>query len=89
MGKPGDNNGPSADLKAATDAAFGSLDQFKAKFNAAAAGRFGSGWAWLIVTDGGKVEVTTTANQDNPLQVCAFGGFASCLLGGAFVRPGC
>jgi superoxide dismutase len=69
MGKPGDNNGPSADLKAAISASFGSLDEMKAKFNAAAAARFGSGWAWLVVQDGGKLAITSTANQDNPLQV--------------------
>ena len=67
MGKPGDNNGPSADLKAAIDSSFGSLDEMKSKFNAAAAGRFGSGWAWLILKNGG-LEITSTANQDNPLQ---------------------
>ncbi len=69
MGKPGDNNGPSADLKAAIDSSFGSLDEMKSKFNAAAAGRFGSGWAWLISKNGGGLEITSTANQDNPLQV--------------------
>jgi superoxide dismutase len=69
MGKPGDNNGPSADLKAAIDSAFGSLDALKSKFNAAAAARFGSGWAWLIAHNGGGLEVVTTPNQDNPLQV--------------------
>ncbi|EIE27352.1 superoxide dismutase [Mn], mitochondrial [Coccomyxa subellipsoidea C-169] len=68
MGKPGDNNGPSADLKAAIDSSFGSLDEMKSKFNAAAAGRFGSGWAWLISKNGGGLEITSTANQDNPLQ---------------------
>ena len=67
MGKPGNNNGPSADLKAAIDSSFGSLDEMKSKFNAAAAGRFGSGWAWLILKNGG-LEITSTANQDNPLQ---------------------
>lgn len=68
MGKPGDNNGPSADLKAAIADSFGSIDELKNKFNAAAAGRFGSGWAWLIYKDG-KLAITSTANQDNPLQV--------------------
>lgn len=57
---------PSGKLAAAIDAAFGSFDEFKAKFNAAGATRFGSGWAWLIVKDG-KLEVTSTPNQDNPL----------------------
>ncbi len=69
MGKPGDNNGPSADLKAAIDSSFGSLDEMKSKFNAAGAARFGSGWAWLIYKNGGGLAITSTANQDNPLQV--------------------
>ena len=68
MGHPTGNNGPSGDLKAAIDESFGSLDEFKNKFNAAAAGRFGSGWAWLIKEDG-KLAINSTANQDNPLQV--------------------
>ena len=46
--------------------AFGSFDTFKEKFNTAGMTRFGSGWAWLIVKDG-KLEVTSTPNQDNPL----------------------
>jgi Fe-Mn family superoxide dismutase len=46
--------------------AFGSFDKFKEQFNAAATGRFGSGWAWLVDT-GGKLEITSTPNQDNPL----------------------
>ncbi len=57
---------PSGDLAAAIDAAFGSFDEFKAKFAAAGATRFGSGWAWLIVKDG-KLDVSSTPNQDNPL----------------------
>ncbi|CAL8463013.1 g2547 [Coccomyxa elongata] len=68
MGKPGDNNGPSSDLKAAIDSSFGSLDELKSKFNAAGAARFGSGWAWLIYKSGGGLAITSTANQDNPLQ---------------------
>jgi superoxide dismutase, Fe-Mn family len=50
----------------AINAAFGSFDGFKEKFAAAGMTRFGSGWAWLIVKDG-KLEVTSTPNQDNPL----------------------
>lgn len=57
---------PSGKLAAAIDAAFGSFDEFKTKFNTAGATRFGSGWAWLIVKDG-KLEVSSTPNQDNPL----------------------
>ena len=74
MGHPTGNNGPSGDLKGAIDESFGSLDEFKNKFNAAAAGRFGSGWAWLIKEDG-KLAINSTANQDNPLQV-SFQGLA-------------
>ncbi len=62
---PGAGGAPSGDLAAAIDAAFGSFDDFKAQFANAAATRFGSGWAWLVV-DGGKLAVTSTANQDNP-----------------------
>ncbi len=57
---------PSGKLAEAIDAAFGSFDEFKSKFAAAGAGRFGSGWAWLIVKDG-KLEISSTPNQDNPL----------------------
>ena len=58
---------PSAELAAAIDAAFGSFDDFKSAFTAAATTRFGSGWAWLVVNKEGKLEVTSTANQDNPI----------------------
>ncbi|MEP2671216.1 MAG: superoxide dismutase [Cyclobacteriaceae bacterium] len=58
---------PSGALADAINAAFGSLDEMKAKFNAAAAGRFGSGWAWLIKDGSGKLTITSTPNQDNPL----------------------
>ena len=57
---------PSGKLAEAIDAAFGSFDAFKEKFNAAGTTRFGSGWAWLNVKDG-KLEVSSTPNQDNPL----------------------
>ena len=57
---------PSGKLAAAIDAAFGSFDAFKEKFAAAGMTRFGSGWAWLLVKDG-KLEVSSTPNQDNPL----------------------
>ncbi|MGY3815618.1 superoxide dismutase [Globicatella sulfidifaciens] len=55
-----------ADLEAKLVEAFGSVDKFKEKFAAAAASRFGSGWAWLVSNDG-KLEVVSTPNQDNPL----------------------
>lgn len=64
----GPNGGaPSGELAEAINAAFGSLDAFKEKFNAAAKTRFGSGWAWLVVTADGKLDVVSTANQDSPL----------------------
>lgn len=62
-GKTGE---PSAELAAAIDRDLGGLEKFKEAFNAAGAGQFGSGWAWLIV-QGGKLKVTSTPNQDNPL----------------------
>ena len=58
---------PSGDLAAAINDAFGSFDTLKEKMNTAGATRFGSGWAWLIIKDGNKLEVTSTPNQDNPL----------------------
>lgn len=58
---------PSGELAAAIDECFGSFDAFKAEFSKAAATRFGSGWAWLCVHKGGKLEVCSSANQDNPL----------------------
>jgi Fe-Mn family superoxide dismutase len=57
---------PSAELLKALEAAFGSFDAFKAEFEKAAIGRFGSGWAWLV-KKGGNLAVVSTANQDNPL----------------------
>ena len=64
----GPNGGgkPSGDLAAAIDSAFGSFDAFKEQLSAAAATRFGSGWAWLVVS-GGKLKIYSTANQDSPL----------------------
>ena len=64
---PNGGGSPSGELAAAIDAAFGSLDAFKEAFAKAAATRFGSGWAWLCVNSAGKLEVCSTANQDNPL----------------------
>ena len=63
---PNAGGAPSGKLADAFNAAFGSFDAFKEKFSAAGMTRFGSGWAWLIVKDG-KLEVSSTPNQDNPL----------------------
>lgn len=63
---PSGGGTPTGALASAIDAAFGSLDGFKEAFSNAAASRFGSGWAWLCVKDG-KLEVCSTANQDNPI----------------------
>jgi len=64
---PNGGGAPSGDLAAAINDAYGSYDAFKEKFAAAAGSRFGSGWAWLCVHKGGKVEICSTPNQDNPL----------------------
>jgi len=58
---------PTVDLGADINATFGSFDAFKEAFAKAAATRFGSGWAWLCVNTAGKLEICSTANQDNPL----------------------
>jgi Fe-Mn family superoxide dismutase len=71
-GEPGDA------LASAINAAFGSFNGFKEKFAAAATGRFGSGWAWLCVQKGGRVEVCSTANQDNPLMKDSIADAAGC-----------
>ena len=65
----GPNGGgtPLSTLAQAIDAAYGSFESFKSAFSNAAANQFGSGWAWLCVQKGGKVEVCSSANQDNPL----------------------
>ena len=63
---PNAGGNPSGALGQAIDSTFGSFDNLKAKIKEAALGRFGSGWAWLIV-DGGKLAITSTANQDTPL----------------------
>jgi Fe-Mn family superoxide dismutase len=62
---PNGGGKPTGDFAAAIDSAFGSFDEFKAAFSAAAGTRFGSGWAWLCVKEG-KLEVCSSANQDNP-----------------------
>lgn len=56
----------SGELKEAIESTFGSVDKFKEEFEAAGAGRFGSGWAWLVVNNG-ALEITSTPNQDNPV----------------------
>lgn len=64
---PNAGGAPSGELAAAIDRDFGSFDAFKEKFSTAGATRFGSGWAWLCVHKGGKLEGCSTPNQDNPL----------------------
>ena len=63
---PNGGGAPTGDVASGIDAAFGSFDKFKEQFQAAGMGRFGSGWAWLV-DNGGKFEITSTPNQDNPL----------------------
>ncbi len=63
---PDAGGAPDGDLGAAIDSAFGSFDAFKEQFEAAGVGRFGSGWAWLVL-DGGDLKIVSTANQDSPL----------------------
>ena len=58
---------PTGALADEINATFGSFDEFKSAFKAAAGGVFGSGWAWLVVDSDGKLKITTTANQDNPV----------------------
>jgi superoxide dismutase, Fe-Mn family len=64
---PGGNGEPSPELTTAINDAFGGMDVFKDTFGAKGLSQFGSGWAWLIVDENGKLAVTSTANQDNPL----------------------
>ncbi len=63
---PTENNVPTGALAEAINQTFGSFEQFQEEFGKAATGRFGSGWAWLVV-DGGKLAITSTPNQDNPI----------------------
>lgn len=65
---PNGGGEPTGDLADAIKETFGDFESFKEKFNAAATGRFGSGWAWLVVSDG-KLEVMDTKNQDSPYSV--------------------
>ena len=64
---PGGSGSPVGNLAQAINGAFGSVDDFKAKFAAAGVGRFGSGWAWLVKDASGSVSITSTPNQDNPV----------------------
>jgi len=64
---PGGSKEPTGALAQAITATFGSFDAFKTAFNDAGVKRFGSGWAWLILDRSGKLAITSTANQDNPL----------------------
>lgn len=73
LASPGKGGAPSGELASAITAAFGSVDGMKEKFAAAAMGRFGSGWAWVCVKNG-KLEICSTANQDNPLMGEAVAG---------------
>jgi Fe-Mn family superoxide dismutase len=65
---------PTGKLAEDLTAAFGSFDAFKEKFEAAGMGRFGSGWAWLILNPAGRLEIASTANQDSPLMGKAVAG---------------
>ncbi len=67
MAPAGQGGEASEALRAAIVETFGSMDEFKAQFSQAAMGRFGSGWAWLVVTSDNKLAITSTPNQDNPL----------------------
>ncbi|HVL49457.1 MAG TPA: superoxide dismutase [Candidatus Thermoplasmatota archaeon] len=67
MAPKGKGGEPSPDLKAAIDRDLGGLAKLKESFAAAATGRFGSGWAWVIVGADGKLQITSTPNQDSPL----------------------
>jgi len=64
---PNAGGAPKGQLAEAITATFGSVDAFKEKFQAAGASRFGSGWAWLVVNKEGKLEITSTPNQDSPI----------------------
>ena len=64
---PNAGGAPKGKLAEAITATFGSVDAFKEKFQAAGASRFGSGWAWLVINKEGKLEITSTPNQDSPI----------------------
>jgi Fe-Mn family superoxide dismutase len=71
---PKSDGTPSGKLADDIKGAFGSFDEFKAKFEAAGLARFGSGWVWLLRSREGKLEIASTANQDNPLMGKATAG---------------
>ncbi len=75
------DSAPSANLNAAINADLGGMDDMKKAFAAAAAGRFGSGWAWLIVKSDGKLAITSTPNQDNPLMAGVADAIGTPILG--------
>ncbi len=64
--KPNGGGEPTGELAEAIKATFGSFEAFKEKFSAEAAGRFGSGWAWLVVDENGQLQLYSTPNQDSP-----------------------
>jgi Fe-Mn family superoxide dismutase len=72
---PGQGGAPTGPLGAAITSTFGSFDKFKEEFGKAGATRFGSGWAWLVVTGDKKLAIGSTANQDSPLMGKAVAGF--------------
>lgn len=71
---PNAGGAPTGALADEINATFGSFDEFKAKFEAAGLARFGSGWVWLLRNPAGKLEIASTANQDNPLMGKAVAG---------------
>ncbi len=64
---PGGAKEPTGELADKINSTFGSFDNFKSQFNTAGAGRFGSGWVWLVMDRAGNISITTTANQDSPI----------------------
>ena len=71
---PNSGGEPEGSLSEAIKKSFGSFDEFKSKFSAAAGTRFGSGWAWLCASPNGELDICSTANQDNPLMPGMCGG---------------